>query len=71
MLFIAQPALTAVPTSVEVSIAEGLQDVVHGSHVEDKPQLGDTHGDQAEHEDRTQDTLHEGLGCGHTGGETD
>ena len=49
-------------TCVEVSIAEGLQDVVHGSHVEDEAQLGDGHGHQAQDEERTGDAVQERLG---------
>lgn len=50
-------------TCAEVSLCQGLQDGVHGSHVEDEAQLGHTHGDEAQHEDGTEDTLHEGLSC--------
>lgn len=37
-----------------------LEDGIHGPHVEDEPQLSDTHGDEAEQQDGTEDTLHEG-----------
>lgn len=56
-------ATTATHTCAEVSLRQGLQDGVHGSHVEDEAQLGHTHGDEAQQEDGTEDTLHEGLGC--------
>lgn len=46
-------------TCAEVSICKGLQDAVHGSHVEDEAQLSDTHGDEAEQEDGAEDTTHE------------
>lgn len=47
------------PTLIFIS-REKLKDGVHGPHVEDEPQLRDTHGDKAEQQDRTEDTLHEG-----------
>lgn len=50
-------------TCAEVALCQRLQDGVHGSHVEDEAQLGHTHGDEAQQEDGTQDTLHEGLSC--------
>lgn len=50
-------------TCAEVSLRQGLQDGVHGSHVEDEAKLGHTHGDEAEQEDGTEDALHEGLAC--------
>lgn len=53
----------ATHTCAEVSICQGLQDGVHGSHVEDEAQLGHTHSDEAQQEDGTEDTLHEGLSC--------
>lgn len=42
-------------------MAHGLQDAVHGSHVEDQTQLSDTHSNQAEQEQGAEDALHEGL----------
>lgn len=51
------------PTGAEVSLCQGLQDGVHGSHVEDEAKLGHTHGDEAQQEDGTKDALHEGLSC--------
>lgn len=50
-------------TSAEVSLCQGLQDGVHGPHVEDEAKLGHTHGDEAQQEDGTKDALHEGLSC--------
>ncbi len=50
-------------TCAEVSVCQGLQDGVHGTHVEDEAQLGHTHGDETQQEDGTEDTLHEGLSC--------
>lgn len=47
------------PTLTFVS-RQKLKDGVHGSHVEDEPQLSDTHGDKAEQQDGTEDTPHEG-----------
>lgn len=47
------------PTLIFIS-REKLKDGIHGPHVEDEPQLRDTHGDKAEQQDRTEDTLHEG-----------
>lgn len=49
-------------TCAEVSFCKGLQDAVHGSHVEDESQLSDTHSDEAEQEDGAEDTTHEWLG---------
>lgn len=40
-------------TCAEVSVCQGLQDGVHGSHVEDETQLGYTHSDEAQQEDGT------------------
>lgn len=40
-----------------------LQDGVHGSHVEEEAQLGDTHSDEAQQEDGAENALHEGLSC--------
>lgn len=37
----------ATNTCAEVSLCQGLQDGVHGSHVEDEAKLGHTHGDEA------------------------
>lgn len=39
------------------------KDAVHGPHVEDEPQLCDTHGDQAEQHDGAEHTVHERGGC--------
>lgn len=50
-------------TCIKVPMAHGLQDAVHGSHVEDQTQLSDAHCNQAEQEQRAQDALHEGLSC--------
>lgn len=50
-------------TCAEVSLRQGLQDGVHGPHVEDEAELGHTHGDEAQQEDGTEDALHEGLAC--------
>lgn len=47
------------PTLAFIS-RQKLKDGVHGPHVEDEPQLSDTHGDKAEQQDGTEDTLHEG-----------
>lgn len=47
------------PTDIEVSIAQRLQDVVHGAHVEDEAQLRDAHGDKAEQEDGAEQAVHE------------
>lgn len=55
--------MSSSPTSAEVSLCQGLQDGVHGSHVEDEAKLGHTHGDEAQQEDGTKDALHEGLSC--------
>ena len=55
--------LAAALTCAEVSVCQGLQNGVHGSHVEDEAQLGHTHGDEAQQEDGTEDTLHERLSC--------
>lgn len=55
------PAAAGKHTCAEVSIRQRLQDGVHGSHVEDEAQLGYTHSDEAQQEDGTEDTLHEGL----------
>lgn len=44
-------------------MAHGLQDAVHGSHVEDQTQLSDTHCNQAEQEQGAEDALHERLSC--------
>lgn len=55
--------LATTRTCAEVSLCQGLQDGVHGPHVEDEAQLGDTHGDEAQQENGTEDTLHEGLSC--------
>lgn len=57
------PVGGAAHTCAEVSLRQGLQDGVHGSHVEDEAKLGHTHGDEAEQEDGTEDALHEGLAC--------
>lgn len=56
-------SIYALCTCIKVSIAHGLQDAVHGSHVEDQTQLSDTHCNQAEQEERAEHTLHEGLSC--------
>lgn len=53
-------------TCVEVPISEGLQDTVHGTHVEEEAELRHAHGDQAEQEDGSGDGFQEGLGCGGT-----
>ncbi|TRY83172.1 hypothetical protein DNTS_020673, partial [Danionella cerebrum] len=53
----------AISTCVEISSTERLQDVVHGAHVEDEPQLSYTHGHQTQHEERTENALHERLSC--------
>lgn len=50
-------------TCAEVSLCQGLQDGVHGPHVEDEAQLGHAHGDEAQQENGTEYTLHEGLSC--------
>lgn len=50
-------------TCAEVSLRQGLQDGVHGPHVEDEAKLGHAHGDKAQQEDGTEDTFHEGLSC--------
>lgn len=47
------------PTLAFIS-GQKLKDGVHGPHVEDEPQLSDTHGDKAEQQDGAEDTLHEG-----------
>lgn len=52
-VFRGSPTLTVVSRQKQ-------EDVGHGSHVEDEPQLSDTHGDQAEQQDGTENTLHEG-----------
>lgn len=54
---------TCLSTCVKISSAEGLQDVVHGSHVEDETQLSHTHGHQTQNEQRAENTLHERLSC--------
>ena len=53
----------ATGTCAKISVCQGLQDGVHGSHVEDEAQLGHAHGDEAQQEDGTDDTFHEGLSC--------
>lgn len=50
-------------TCAQVSVCKGLQDGVHGSHVEDESQLCNAHGDEAQQEDGTEDAPHERLGC--------
>lgn len=50
-------------TCVEISTTERLQDVVHGSHVEDETQLSYTHGHQTQHEERTENAFHKRLSC--------
>jgi len=42
-------------TCVEVSVAERLQNAVHGAHVEQEAELSDGHGHQAEQEDGADD----------------
>lgn len=54
---------TCLSTCVKISSAEVLQDVVHGSHVEDETQLSHTHCHQTQHEQRAENTLHERLSC--------
>lgn len=61
--FVHQCERAATHTCTKVSLRQGLQDGVHGSHVEDQAQLRHTHGDEAQQEDGTEDTLHEGLIC--------
>lgn len=55
--------LATTHTCAEVSLCQGLQDGVHGPHVEDETQLGHAHGDEAQQENGAEDTLHEGLSC--------
>lgn len=50
-------------TSVEVSISEGLQNVVHGPHVEQEAELSDAHGQRAEQENWAHDAPREWLSC--------
>lgn len=53
------------PTYLLVAVDQKLQDVVHGAHIEDEPQLCDTHGDEAEQQDGAEYAVHEGGGgCG-------
>lgn len=53
------------PTFVLVTADQELEDAVHGAHVEDEPQLRDTHGDEAEQQDGAEYAVHEGGGrCG-------
>lgn len=53
------------PTYILVAADQELEDVVHGSHVEDESQLRDTHGDEAEQQDGAEYAVHEGGGrCG-------
>lgn len=56
------PFLTWLPSHPTLAFISGqkLKDGVHGPHVEDEPQLSDTHGDKAEQQDGAEDTLHEG-----------
>lgn len=51
-----------VHTRAEVYFSKGLQDAVHGSHVEDESQLSGTHCDEAEQKDGAEDTAREWLG---------
>lgn len=52
-------------TCLLVTADQELKDAVHGPHVEDEPQLCDTHGDQAEQQDGAEHTVHErGGSCG-------
>lgn len=52
-------------TCLLVPTDQELKDAVHGPHVEDEPQLCDTHGNQAEQQDGAEDTVHERGGrCG-------
>lgn len=51
------------PTFVLVAADQELEDVVHGAHVEDEPQLRDAHGDEAEQQDGAEYALHEGRSC--------
>lgn len=53
------------PTYILVAADQELEDVVHGAHVEDEPQLGDAHSDQAEQQDGAEHAVHKGGGrCG-------
>lgn len=61
--FLAYVSILCVHTCAEIPLRQGLQDGVHGSHVEDEAQLGHTHGDEAQQEDGTEYALHEGLSC--------
>lgn len=56
------------PTYVLVAADQELEDVVHSAHVENEPQLCDTHGDEAEQQDGAEYAVHEGGGrCGKKG----
>lgn len=48
------------PTYVLVAADQELEDVVHGAHVEDEPQLRDAHGEEAEQQDGAEHAVHEG-----------
>lgn len=62
-----RPEVRGPPTYVLVAADQELEDVVHGAHVEDEPQLRDAHGDQAEQQDGAEHAVHEGRRrCGGT-----
>lgn len=46
-------------TCLLVPTDQELKDAVHGPHVEDEPQLCDTHGNQAEQQDGAEHAVHE------------